>query len=428
MPKSNTPYDPQPEREDALGELARKGFQGVPGDHTTRLSSLQSKLDLPGESAPLPQATFRSIRPRRWFAVAAGIAALAVVGLALFNYDASNEQLAKVSTATDVRSEQQSTLLSHDDLRASNEVEELSSVHQEVQKQKEETLANTENFVAVKRDGGGSISNVPAHKAQALVTLDIPPKDVKGALATSESPQVKKAVKASTSGEKATVVEPPSATPPPQEPLEDDFDVETTSVAAVEQAEEVSHFRMERTAAVKTREISGEVIEPSGNPISGAVITIEETGQQVISDQKGEFAIVLSEDAIVGNVSAEGYPELIFDVTAGEEYRLFLPRIASSIPIAQLKGKSVGLRIIAPIGEVYGEFDAYVAKQLSEFTGEGVTIQFDVNRFGRPRNIVSGPGKQNREALKVLKGWLKNGPDWPEKYRRKAWRYKVTMP
>jgi len=432
MPKSNTPYDPQPERKDALGELANKGYQKVPGDHASRLSSLQDRLGLPQETSPASEAIVRRMPPRRWLAIAAGLAALLVAGIALFNYDTTNEQSAKVVTVEDsapinttVELLTAENAAVEQELDQKEEVLETNVVDQEIK-----TTADAD-FIPVKTgdlkptssayEGQKNTSSIPQ------VAKEKPQKDVE--YSSSESSKKLE----TTAGIVTAAPAAPALKAIPeadQNTVEaNDINEEIASTSTAESTEvQASNFRMERSATVTTREISGEVIEPSGSPIIGAILTIEETGQQVISDQKGEFKILLTEDAIVGNVSAEGYPELIFDVTAGDEYRLYLPRVSSSIPSAQLKGKAVGLRLIAPKAERYSSFDEFVAQQPSAFSGEEVTVQFDVNRFGRPRNIVSGPGPQRREAIKKLKEWLKNGPDWPEQYHRKAWRYNVKMP
>jgi len=96
MPDPQIPYDPKSERQDAFGELARKGFQTAPEDLSERLSSLHNRLGLIPETPVPSKGQVRSLTPRRWLAIAAGIAALVVASLVLTNYEDSSAPTAMV--------------------------------------------------------------------------------------------------------------------------------------------------------------------------------------------------------------------------------------------------------------------------------------------------------------------------------------------
>ncbi len=432
MPKTNTPYNPQPERDDAFGELANKGFEAVPGDHAARLQSIQDRLSLPTESAPTTEAVVRNMRPQRWLAIAAGIAALLVAGITLYNYDSPEQQTAKVMAPVDVtvqeveqapiakvpealdaapvvsappRNEAKNEAASKRAQRAEKEINQ-----RDINQEELASNANSTTDTVAPPKTAGVEKRMEKAAPMQVDAADAPIADVE-LPELEESEPVPPAAKSAIESKQAS---------------EKDADMLADDAATVDVS--TSSYRMERAPAKKTREVTGEVVEPSGVPVVGARITIEETGQQVVTDQKGEFSILVSDDAVVGDIQAEGFSSFLFDVTAGEEYRIFLPRVSSSLPTAQLKGKDVGLRIVAPKAEAYAAFDAYVATKQSEFSGERVVVQFDVNRYGRPRQIMSGPGKQNREAVKEVKEWLKNGPDWPAAYQRKSWRYIISLP
>lgn len=437
MPKSNTPYDPQPERHDALSELAREGYQEVPGDHKARLESIHARLGLPSEGISAPEAVVRTLRPRRWLAIAAGIAALVVAGLVL-TYDDADQQFAKVTAPveqneieTAAASEQAEDNLAEQDLDQVSDVGEeangvaemrgpdgppttpvIDGVDVEAEKIAERTFAPSASKVA--KEAVVKSKDTPTFPAPAQIA-----DEAQVPVLTAEPKLNANAVNANDVAVKREQENPPPAT---------NADKKVEEAAGVDERAAVSKFRMERAPVVATREITGEVLEPSGVPVIGAVLVVEETGQQVTTDQKGEFSIMVGEDAVVGSLTASGYNPLMFDLTKGEEYRLYMPRLASSLPKAQLKGKDVALRLIAPKAEPYAGFDAFVAGKRSALSGEVVTVQFEVNRFGRPRRIVTGPGIQNRDAFKQVKEWLKSGPDWPADYQRKSWRYTVVLP
>ncbi|MFK8056898.1 MAG: hypothetical protein AB8F78_12320 [Saprospiraceae bacterium] len=430
MPKSNTPYDPQPERQDALGELAREGYQSVPGDHAARLTSLQDRLGLPSDSTVPTEAVVRSMRPRRWLAIAAGVAALVVAGIVLMTYDTPEQQVAMVVEATE-QAEQLEVVTTADEVINYND-QQVVAVEPPIEEVTPETMGVSQ---AEKRQERAPRAQVSKEVVAEVESQKDSRAVVEKASANSSAAR-KKASKSVPSNTKALADAPAAPAPMANAPAsivdaEEEMSAEPVVTTTVEQDDvvaETSRFRMERAPTVETRQVTGEVMEPSGVPVIGATLTIEETGQQVVTDQLGEFSILLTAEAIVGDLTAPGYNTLMFDLTAGEEFRLLMPRISSSLPSAQLKGKSIGLRIIAPKGAVNAGFDTYVAQQTSSFSGETVTVQFEVNRFGRPRQITNGPGPQNRDAVKVVKDWLKNGPDWPESYQRESWRYTVVMP
>lgn len=440
MPKSNTPYDPQPERQDALGEMAGKGYQAVPGDHASRLKAIQEKLSLPADGIVPPKAVVRSMRPRRWLAFAAGIAALLVAGIVLFTYNGGEEQLAMAVEQTQVQPVEED--IENSNQRKARKKDEVAADVISIEEpafEKALAVPQQEEMERPVADGGAtdaSTASQSGFKPTSTVSRVSPPADVEeiqGATTSSApvnqvvdmaevspNPPVASAVAAATQKAKRKKVEERSA--PIAEMLADE-EAEVETKIDVED-ETPSQFQMERAAsAIATREVTGEVLEPSGLPVIGAVLLIEETGQRVVTDEKGEFTILVTSEAVVGDVSAPGHNPLLFDITVGDEYRLILPRISSSIPSAELKGKAVSLRIIAPNAPRYEGFDTYVRQQKLALEGDMVTVQFEVNRFGRPRQIVSGPGFQDRNAVKVAKDLLKNGPDWPEVYRRKSWRY-----
>jgi len=440
MPKSNTPYDPQPERQDALGEMASKGYQKVPGDHAARLKAMQEKLNLPAEGVLPPEAVVRSMRPRRWLAFAAGIAALLVAGTVFYTYKGEEKQLAMAV-------EQAPTQPVEENIENSNQskehkkdevVSDVASI-EESSFEKALALPQTEEIERPDIDGVATdaiTETQSAFEPEPAVSRVSPPADVEESQSenTPSAPvnqaadmaevslnlPIASADEAAPQKAKRKKVEERSA--PVAEMLADEeAEVEAKIDAEVETR---SQFRMERAAStIATREVRGEVLEPSGIPVIGAVLVIEETGQQVVTNEKGEFSILVTSEAVVGDVSAPGHNPLMFDITIGDEYRLFLPRISSSIPSAEVKGKSISLRIIAPKAEKFAAFDSFVISQNASIPDDKVTVQFEINRFGRPRQIVAGPGFQDRSAVKVAKDFLKSGPDWPEEYRKKSWRY-----
>ncbi len=439
MPKTNQPYDPQPERGDALGELARKGYQAVPGDHAARLKSLQDRLGLPAQEEPVPEAIVRTMRPRRWLAVAAGIAALLVAGIALLTYDSSEQKVARDMTQAEAPYEPEADNSAADVSEVVEEAEYIAvSTADKNKDTKPEPSSNsttdqkesleTQSDLLVGQSSEASNSGSPI-ASPPVVAED---QALDDAIAAAPEKMEEEVDKVTNTDQRAATSAPPSAKSINGSERAKKRDINILADGAEAVAENTSgdgssSYRMERATAVKTREVSGEVIEPSGVPVIGAILTIEETGQQAVTDQKGEFLILVDDKAVVGQIAAEGYSTFLFDVTAGEEYRIYLPRVSSSLPSAQLKGKEVGLRIVAPKAEPYPAFDEYVATKRSEFSGQKAVVQFDVNRFGRPRQIVAGPGKQNRDAVKQIKEWLKNGPDWPEAYQKNSWRYEVNL-
>ena len=439
MPKTNQPYDPQPERTDAFGELAREGYQAVAGDHSARLQSIQDRLGLPTDTAPATDAAVRTMRPRRWLAIAAGIAAFVAAGIALYNYDSPEPQMAKVmSPVEDIIIEDESA----DIAEAASEKkakQELPAPAAYEAKKDVETNRLSSTGVITQPTLGDQQDVAPTSRSTStsdVATTQALPKAQKRKAVTAKAQAEIAADQLEEAASQPPIVSGPEAEAPPsansldnnKRATEQDVDMLTEDAAEATTSERAKDYRMERAPTVKTRQVSGEVVEPSGSPVIGATITIEETGQQVVTDLKGEFKILVTDEAVVGEIKAEGYSPFLLDVTLGEEYRIFLPRVASSLPTAQLKGKDVGLRMVAPKAEVNPTFDEYIATKQSEFSGEKVVVQFDVNRSGRPRQIMSGPGKQNRDAVKEIKEWLKSGPDWPEAYQRKSWRYVITLP
>ena len=161
-------------------------------------------------------------------------------------------------------------------------------------------------------------------------------------------------------------------------------------------------------------------------PLVGAGVGPEGSGAVTRTDAYGEFKLALPPGAVVVEVSAEDLDTLRFDASEGDRFDIRMPSRTAMASI-QREGQRAGLNIVAPSAPAFADFDAYASGQGSEFAGREVVVQFTVNRNGRPRQVLRGPGDQPRELVRAARALLLAGPDWPERYRRDTWRYTVRF-
>ena len=186
-------------------------------------------------------------------------------------------------------------------------------------------------------------------------------------------------------------------------------------------------FVLERGEIMELREVSGRVLDLTGHPINAARISIEDRGGQAASDQYGEFKLSVPDGTVVLEVTGEGFDTLRFDASSANAFVVKVPR-PSQLGSVQREGQRADVNLVFPRAASFSAFDAHVAEQqVGTAGGQEVVMQFSVSRKGRPKNITSGPGEQDRALVRRARELLQSGPDWPEAYRRAGWRYTLKL-
>ncbi len=425
MSSTKHPYNPDPQREDAFGELAEQGFAGVAGDHAAALDRLQRRAGVPTE------ASVKRLAPR-WLAPVAAAAAILLLVLIYVSYsgeptpyaantateatetiDVTNDAAPQVQQASPPEQEQ-SRVLEALDVEASDEIVS------------EARPAPSPQHPAPSTQHPAPSPQPPAPSPQHPAPSTQPPPDhnivVRPAPsdATGDHDSEEHAVADELKKVQAAPATAPTASAP------QDSRNQAARKRAAEPAS-ASSYSMERDDRGPTeRTVTGTLRSISGELLPGATVLVEETGQLVEVDLYGNFLLELPAGARVGLVEDARGNQLRFDLTAGDAFDLRLAEAGHQLSRVRLQGRTGTLGIVAPVAARYAAFDAYVAEQSPAIKGE-VVVQFEINRHGQPQFVVAGPGEQSRELVKQAKDLLLTGPEWPEAYRRKAWRYAIDF-
>jgi len=206
-------------------------------------------------------------------------------------------------------------------------------------------------------------------------------------------------------------------------------DFEEQSVPDPEVAAEpaVSDLNMERGAMPELRELSGTITDAVGNAIVGAQVFEEDKGAVVLTDLHGEFRLSVASDvAPVLVVAVANVDTLRFDASGADEFNVRVPP-PHSVAQVHTRGTHHQVPIVYPRATRNPAFDLYASQQRDVADSVGVVLQFIVSRDGRPRQITTGPGSQDRTRFRQAKELLLNGPRWPEPYRKMGWRYTIYV-
>lgn len=454
MPDPNRHRDVPPGNpagEDALAQAAAAGRATVPGDHEAALARLRDRLAERVGGATEPQAPPRTqprLRPRAtWrrplaIAAAASLTAL-VVALSLYLGRGTDGERPVAVVLTEGATDREEALEA--DLSAAPTPEAKASQAAPVREDRAREAVRDARVTSVESEDRtappSSTAERRARSEQSAAAADFAEPAVE-AMASSTPPP---AVQADVAFEGVEEAQPATAEPAPVTPTADIANAEeilpetspdrqtkarrsppaAAPASPADAARSTEAYTLERAEAVALREVSGAVLQASA-PVADARLTVEETGQAVAADADGRFAVMLPPEAVVAVVTAPGYDTLRFDLTDGDDFEVWLPRTPGELGRVQRIGREGGLRVVAPWAARYPAFDAYAAGD-DPATRQTVVVQFDVTRDGRPRNVRPGPGPHDREAFRAARRVLLEGPTWPERYRRSAWRYRVPV-
>ena len=483
MTPAERPYDPQPAREDALADLAARGYAEVSGEHEASLSRLRART-----RTRAPRA--RRLR-RVWLAAAAAaaIALCVVIGLQLYRPQQAPLAADLPAARTPAPPKPPSPGQGSDTPTPSSAAPSVGTA--ERQPVREEEVAEAEPPV-----------DVPAAGDPARATRSAPPPRDQPSAGTSHTVPVEDESAESfadqSSGDHleaerpspARATTPADATAPagsadaPREvasratantaerrQVPDSYEpVEAADAPAQERIAEA--FALRRSdEEVDFRELRVDVLDAGGQPIPEAEVYTEVGRRRGLPLDEGGFRLLAGPDALVGVATAPGFDTLRFDLTAGTAFTVRLSRDGRPLPPAP--GDHL-VDVVAPWAEPYPAFDAFAlaeprpganlqlpanlgapaptqraAENLAGTDGPGpteptdslaqlsqavdtasrfVVVQFSVDGRGRPRRIEGGPGPQDREALRRARRLLRSGPDWPAAYREGRWRYRVELP
>ena len=462
MPEPRRPYDPQPEREDALAEAAARGFGAVDADHDARLARLRVRT----------RGTRRAPRLRtRWLTVAAAaaIAVLVVVGVLL--YEPTDRPL-----AADLPGGGQASEVLVEGGAEATETEAGAEVLAEVTPAPAgpapvPPAASPQRPAVVQ--GSGAIAGTPrpaapaphrepaaaaARESRALGPL---PEVAEPGVAEAEPPANESAADLMAEEQPAmtgevvageAVAEVAASTP-----TVDSVDLATADFADDAPA---AGFELARASRAELREVFVAVTDAGGQPVDDPFVGVESAAYEGLPDGGDRLRLLVPPDVIVGVATAPGYDTVRFELTLDREFTVRLSRDGRAL----VPGAGADwVAPVAPVAARFAAFDAYVraggaappgvssreraaaadlaqgladptpqraagarerdAAQAPRPPAREVTVQFEVDRRGRPRRIEAGPGPSDRADLQRARRLLRGGPDWPEAYRGARWRY-----
>ena len=455
------PHDPAPERTDALGEQARAGFQEVAGDHEAALSRLKARLEASAagnQGAVQPtsqQAKVRDIttaprRRQRWLAPVAAAAAVVLAVAIYFSYESQEQPVAaRVDTTQSSPAPSAPTATDATKPLALPPVAESASRRSETMKEQVE-MTTEEAASGVDKDA--SLGNV------AYAPPEIQETDAAPTAPASQAPPILRKTKIQGRDEEIVLAdetrartqrradesEAPQRSAPTDEVVDASYaespaasdNSAPSSESAYAKQDGDDAFQLQRDQRRPVRTIGGRVVDLTGDPVVGARVFVEDTGQLTRTDDAGRFELDVLSGATVVLVSGGRDQEVRFDATAADRFNISLAMHTGQRSEVFRPGSQTALPPVFPQAPAFDAFDQYAHQpavmqqaddQLSEVLDDTALLQFRINRLGRPKSITKGPGEVSDVAFRAARELLQNGPDWPEAYRRKNWRYPVPI-
>lgn len=394
MPTPHPPYDP----DDAFAELAARGYASVGGDHEARLARLRIRT------------RGRGRRAWRWVATAAAACLALALVIAYLSYEPTSAPVAAELPVP------------------APSPEPLPEASVELSDAAPEAFAKTSDGKA----------GAPAEGAKAAKSAKaIEPPAVQGGARVQAGGErdgnvVEDAPEAPdrlTFGYAESREARPAQDEAPEVPLPDTSAARSSPAARAARTRSATAddaFDLERAPPVKLREVVVRVTGAGGQPIEGATLRTEQPPlRQALTTPDDALRLMVPPGAAVGVITAPDYDTARLDLTRAPRYDVQLARGGRPARV------SAGLIPVDPLparAHDHPAFDDYVRDApVTLDSATAVTVQFAVNRRGRPREIRRGPGPQDPQAYAEAKRLLRAGPDWPEAYRRRSWRYVVRF-
>ncbi len=471
MTSDKSPYDPKPERGDAFGEQAKAGYAAVPdGDHSARLARLRARTQGAPQAAPSggesreavvrqlspKPATHRAPKRQVWWTAAAAIA-LFVVAALVYQLGSRPDAggLAKVyepnASASQAPATAADNLWDGDSATQRPEIEEAEAadpvVADAAARPRPAPVAAGPTSLPIRVQGE------PAHEVRTgapLITSQSRPAVAPGAvpdgeLGTAPSFQREVVLPTGTAAESiaqeipesppspAAVAKRPAAPRTAERPTPDPDGASSGNalLPTADQNPATSSYTLQRSdVKVALRTLPVRVTTLDGYPLSGARIDVEGTGQAFTVDQDGHADLQLLPGARVARAVAPDQDTLYFDVSGREDLTLLLAGRSPAGRVSNVVESRSRRDLVAlgPPAAPFPGFDAYARRgrgPLAE-SGSRAELQFYVSRQGRPTGISRSPAFEgSRVDYQRAKELLQAGPDWPEAYRGKRWRYVV---
>ena len=433
MSTAKPPFDPDPSRADAFGELAREGFAGVPDSgHAERLARLRERTagrpvsdDEAATTALRPGSARVRRLPLRWLAVAASVLLLVVAGLLLWLRDENSEQavhIARLPESEDAleSAEENSAILEAPPVVASPAPAVESSASAKTSPEQDAERAQESRSEAM------TAAPDPPHRSRDLATAD---------------PQAPVSAQAAQSRARRPYDYAPAA-PKPSPPVPAAADPQADAIgresglAPVEETAAsdagATNAKVARAAAPESRSVSGRITTLGNEVLAGVRLFVEGTGQPVTVNPGGRFEISLGRLTPVLVAVAPDHDTLYVDASQGTDFRIALaPSSGRGVGTVTSDDTSLPMAVVPPRAARNPAFESYLAstfgaRSLAE--RQRVEVNFYVDGQGRAERVSAGPGVELTDAqLARVRELFRGGPTWPERYRQRAWRYAIVI-
>ena len=184
---------------------------------------------------------------------------------------------------------------------------------------------------------------------------------------------------------------------------------------------------LERASVPSLRQISGDVLNLWGSPLDSVEIVIEGTGQRATTTADGRFALSLTPEARVGRFALPGRDTMYVDLRTPGAYIVELSsRPTDRDPAVRIGPNRITQVPLPPPAPRFEAFDAYLATDAGDAFDAPIELVISINGRGRASVTRLGPSYDTQRGdLRKARALVAGGPDWPEAYRRKQWRYTV---
>ncbi|MDR0540706.1 MAG: carboxypeptidase-like regulatory domain-containing protein [Dysgonamonadaceae bacterium] len=183
-------------------------------------------------------------------------------------------------------------------------------------------------------------------------------------------------------------------------------------------------------------QITGKVVDETGEPIIGASVLLSGTNQGTVTDSNGNFVLPVNNNDPI-SVNFLGYEPVTLPADKNKSMLIAMNENHQTLSEVIVVGygtqkKSSVTPAVSTIFSKKEVFDDYVKRELVSPADEecknakgAVTLAFHVNENGRPYNITVKKSlcpSADKEAIRLLEA----GPDWPltEKEITKKIRFK----
>ncbi len=181
------------------------------------------------------------------------------------------------------------------------------------------------------------------------------------------------------------------------------------------------YYANQMNPAMMAQRVTGQVWDPFGQPVNGAIITVPNTNLLTTSDIYGHFEFFLPDQTSSIQITSTGYGDTTLSVSQGQEDLVIMlaERTHATDVTTANEVQMANAEVSKPAGQSTTTFrdfiqmnSRYPVQNNFTLTSKKVMVEFTVSPDGRPQTIKSTKSSADKKYIDEAIRLIHKGPDW----------------